>query len=630
MDAPRSVSHADTRIFELLETHARRDASADAILAPDRPCLSYGGLVAHLQDVAELLRGSGVTAGDRVALVLPAGPELLTAVLAVAECAAAAPINPLLRQQEFEAYMAAVGVTRLIAAAGGDTAAVRAASVLGVPVTFLSTCSAEPAGIFRLDSAVTRRVSDVPTRADEVALLLTTSGTTSTPRVVPLTHRSLRASAVDIAASLHLRTTDRCLDLMPLFHVHGLVGGALSSLVAGAGVICPSGFDAPRFFDQIDQCRATWYTAVPTMHQAIVGRAPGYRAAITRSALRLIRSCSAALPPQTRADLEREFRVPVVEAYGMTEAAHQISSTPLPVDSRKAGSVGVAISTAVAILDQTGVQLPHGQSGEIAIRGECVTSGYLDAPEANRRAFVDGWLRTGDVGHLDQDGYLFITGRLKEFINRAGEKIAPAEVDAALLLHPSVEHAVAFALPDASLGEAVAAAVVLRSGARCSERELREFVATELADFKVPVQIVFVDEIPRGATGKVQRLGLAERLGVVRRPSPAPLAPGVVARARESGAASSFVQRVVSAIWSDVLRVADIGEHDSFFELGGDSILAAQILSRVRDMLHVELSFVFLFDKPTIAAMSLEIETARERLPATQPVDTPTSEASEP
>jgi acyl-CoA synthetase (AMP-forming)/AMP-acid ligase II len=349
---------------------------------------------------------------------------------------------------------------------------------------------------------------------DDVALLLHTSGTTSRPKLVPLTQRNILASAHHIGATLGLTSADRCLNIMPLFHIHGLIGAVLSSLAAGGSVFCTPGFNALKFFAWLDEAAPSWYSAVPTMHQAILARADRNRDIIARRRLRLIRSSSSSLPPPVMAELEATFGCPVIESYGMTEAAHQMTSNPLPPRPRRAGSVGPAAGPEVAVLDESGRPLPAGTPGEVAIRGPNVTAGYVANPAANAAAFTDGWFRTGDQGVLDAEGYLTITGRLKELINRGGEKISPREVDDLLMSHPAVAQAVTFALPHDKLGEEVAAAIVLREGKNASERELRDFVAERLADFKVPCKVVFLAEIPKGPTGKLQRIGLAAKLGL--------------------------------------------------------------------------------------------------------------------
>ena len=351
--------------------------------------------------------------------------------------------------------------------------------------------------------------------SDDIGLVLHTSGTTSRPKIVPLTHGNLAATARNIGNTLHLSADDICLNIMPLFHIHGLMAAVIASLAAGGEVVCTPGFNALKFFAWLKEANPTWYTAVPTMHQAILGRADRNREIIEGSRLRLIRSSSASLPRQVMTAMEEAFGAPVIESYGMTEAAHQMTSNPLPPRPRKAGSVGVAAGPEVGIMSADGEILPQGERGEVVIRGDNVTPGYESNPEANATAFHNGWFRTGDQGELDDEGYLWITGRLKELINRGGEKVSPLEVDEVLMDHPGVAQAVTFALPHDKLGEEVAAAIVARDGQELSESELKDFAKTRLADFKVPRKIVILDEIPKGPTGKMQRIGLAEKLGLV-------------------------------------------------------------------------------------------------------------------
>ncbi len=350
--------------------------------------------------------------------------------------------------------------------------------------------------------------------ADDVALILHTSGTTSRPKIVPLRHFNVTASAYNIATTLALGPDDVCLNIMPLFHIHGLIAATLASLAAGAAVCCTSGFNAFRFYTWLEHVRPTWYTAVPTMHQTILELAPRHAAAIAAGRLRFIRSSSSSLPPQVMIAMEATFGVPVIESYGMTEAAHQMASNPLPPRSRFPGCVGLAAGPELAIMDERGALLPAGALGEVVIRGRNVTAGYENNPGANAAAFTNGWFRTGDQGVLDAEGYLRLTGRLKEQINRGGEKFSPLEVDEVLMDHPAVAQCLTFGVPHPKLGEEVGVAVVVRDGASVKETELREFCSARLAHFKVPRRIVFLAEIPKGATGKLQRIGLADRLGL--------------------------------------------------------------------------------------------------------------------
>jgi acyl-CoA synthetase (AMP-forming)/AMP-acid ligase II len=496
---------------------ARGEAEAPAVGAPDRPALAYAGLRGLAQRTVAALNGMGIGRGDRVAIVLPNGPEMATAFVAIACGATTAPLNPGYRSEEFEFYLGDLGAKALIVLRGAENEARSAAAARGVPVIELEPEADGAAGLFTLHPAQALKGQTARpgmAEADDVALVLHTSGTTSRPKIVPLSHINVSASAEHIGRALALGREDVCLNIMPLFHIHGLMAAVLSSLAAGGSVVCSPGFNAFRFFAWLAAVRPTWYTAVPTMHQAILGLAARNRAAIEAGRLRLIRSSSASLPPQVMTELEATFAVPVIESYGMTEAAHQMASNPLPPRRRLPGSVGVAAGPEIGIMNEDGALLPLGALGEVVIRGRNVTIGYENNPAANASAFAHGWFRTGDQGSLDADGYLRLTGRLKELINRGGEKISPLEVDEILMDHPAVGQCLTFALPHAKLGEEVAAAIVLREGETVDERALRDYAATRLAAFKVPRRIVFLDEIPKGATGKLQRIGLAQKLGL--------------------------------------------------------------------------------------------------------------------
>jgi oxalate---CoA ligase len=491
-------------------------AQSPALGAPGRPWLTYAALRQLADATLEQLNRAGVGRNDRIAIVLPNGPEMAAAFLSVACGATAAPLNPAYRADEFEFYLSDLRPKALIVQAGDDTPARAVAERLGIAVVDLTPAGDGGAGLFKL-SAPERpdaAVQGGPAAEGDVALVLHTSGTTARPKIVPLTNANLAASARHIAASLALTPDDLCLNVMPLFHIHGLIAAVLSSLGAGAAVSCTPGFNALKMFGWLEEVRPSWYTAVPTMHQAILARAAHNRERVRSAPLRFIRSSSASLPAQVMAELEEVFGCPVIEAYGMTEASHQMCSNPLPPRARKPSSVGVAAGPEVAIMDEAGELLPRGATGEVVIRGPNVTPGYESNPDANLKAFADGWFRTGDQGRLDEEGYLFLTGRLKEIINRGGEKVSPLEVDGVLMDHPSVAQVVTFAMPHPKLGEEVAAVVVLREGASATEREIRDFAAARLADFKVPRRVLFVDEIPKGATGKLQRVGLAQKLGL--------------------------------------------------------------------------------------------------------------------
>jgi acyl-CoA synthetase (AMP-forming)/AMP-acid ligase II len=501
----------------------RRGADqASAILTPDRPPLTFSGLRALARATVQRLNELGIGRGDRVAIVLPNGPEMATAFLTIACAATTAPLNPAYREEELDFYLTDLRARALVVTETESGPAIAAARRHGARILRLRVPEGAPAGQFELHPEAEGdgkpAAEGGEAGPDDIALVLHTSGTTSRPKIVPLLHRNLAASARHIGEALALTPADRCLNIMPLFHIHGLIAAVLSSAAAGASVYCTPGFNALRFFAWLGDAAPTWYTAVPTMHQAILARAGRNAEAIGRAKLRLIRSSSASLPPQVMRELEATFGCPVIESYGMTEAAHQMASNPLPPRARKPGSVGIAAGPLVRTADQEGRFVPAGEPGEVVISGPDVTPGYESNPDANAKAFfeADGsrWFRTGDEGILDEEGYLRITGRLKEIINRGGEKVSPLEVDEILMDHPAVAQVVTFAMPHDKLGEEVAAAVVLRDGATAEEGELRGFAAGRLADFKVPRRIVILPEIPKGATGKLQRIGLAQKLGL--------------------------------------------------------------------------------------------------------------------
>ena len=489
--------------------------AAPALIAPGRPALSHGGLRRLIADTVDRLNELGIGRNDRVAIVLPNGPEMAAVFLAVAAGATTAPLNPGYREDELNFYLTDIGAKAILVGRDETGPAVKVAEKLGIAVLRLDIAEGAESGAFTIDAKpVGPAVKTGYAQPDDIALLLHTSGTTSRPKLVPLSQTNLEASARHIGETLSLVPDDRCLNIMPLFHIHGLIAAVLSSLAAGASVFCTPGFDALRFFRWIEEAKPTWYTAVPTMHQAILSRASRNQETLAACKLRFIRSSSASLPPQVMLELEETFSCPVIESYGMTEAAHQMASNPLPPATRKPGSVGIAAGPDVAIMSPDGRLLATDEEGEIVIRGKNVTDGYVNNPEANKTAFEHGWFHTGDQGTLDDGGYLRVTGRLKEIINRGGEKISPREVDEVLMDHPAIAQVVTFGVPHAKLGEEVGAAIVLREGAEADEKDIRAFAAERLADFKVPRRIVILDEIPKGATGKMQRIGLAKKLGL--------------------------------------------------------------------------------------------------------------------
>jgi len=586
-------------LHQMISSEDDNRQQAPAILAPGKEALTYRDLSRHLHDTGLHLTRLGLRPGDRVAVVLPNGPEMATAFLAISSVCTCAPLNPAYRVEEFKLSMEDLRVKVLVTLPGGDTPARIAAASLGIPVIDLEA-HGRMAGVFSLssDQPIDATISEPALAgADDVALVLQTSGTTSRPKTVPLTHRNIFHSVNNIAEAYALTPADRCLNMMPLFHIHGLIAAVAASLASGGSVVCAPGFLPDQVSDWLSGLAPTWYTAVPTMHQSILGQVRHHPEITRQCHLRFIRSCSSSLAPQVAQELEAAFGVPVLEAYGMTEGTHQIASNPLPPRQHKFGSVGLATGTTrISILDEHGHALPANTIGEICIRGGNVMGGYENNPAANATNFTDGWLRTGDLGSLDEEGYLFIQGRLKELINRGGEKISPREIDEVLLRHPAVRQAVAFAVPHPTLGEDVAAAIVLWDGQTLSAQELRQYAAAYLADFKVPRQVVFVQEIPKGATGKIQRIGLAEKL----KPELEAL------KTRETaGAAATLtpLETELLSIWQQVLE-KQIGVQDDFLTLGGESIQAARILTRVNERYGTHLQINDIFTTSTVALMA--------------------------
>lgn len=509
------MTEAANTISRLIEAGASEHT---AITAPGGVPLTYGALRAHVAATVAALNAHGISRNDRVAIVLDNGPEMATAFLGIAAGATAAPLNPAYRADEFEFYLTDLRAKLLIIAVGKDTPAEAVANKLGVPIARLAAHSEKSAGSFTLEfpASMASKPVQAPAYAtpDDIALVLHTSGTTSRPKIVPLAQRNVCASAGNIRRTLGLTKDDVGMVVMPLFHIHGLMAALSAPLSAGGTVCCTPGFNALKFFAWLGEANPTWYTAVPTMHQALLLRAPKNPEIVAASRLRFIRSSSSAMPPTVLAELERVFRAPLVEAYGMTEASHQMASNPLPPGARKPGTVGLPAGPDVRVVDESGTNVATGARGEIVIKGANVMTAYENNPAANESAFIHGWFRTGDVGTLDEEGYISIVGRLKEIINRGGEKISPREVDEVIMQHPAVHQCVAFAMPHEMLGEEVAAAIVLREGHSADDRELRAFAAVRLADFKVPKKILIVKEIPVGPTGKLQRIGLAAKLGL--------------------------------------------------------------------------------------------------------------------
>lgn len=563
---------------------------------PDNPALvdSEGhiwtrkDLAVEVNRTITFLAAQGVNRFDRLALAMEQGPDLVISLLAGMAIAPVAPLSPAAPRESLCADLQRLCVTRVLVDGNPSSALRDAASALGLPLLTPNPLTLTP--------LVGQHCS--PPEAADLALLLQTSGTTSRPKVVPLTHANLLASAQAVADVLELGPDDRSLAAMPLFHIHGIVASLLAPLLAGGSVICCQSNAPASLLNLMGNLQPTWLSAVPTLLQGLLAELDRSGAPPPAHRLRLLRSSSSPLPPAVLARLEADFQVPVLEAYGMTEAAHQICSNRLPGSGhgRLPGSVGMPAGPEVAILGPTRQPLPPGECGEVAIRGPGVTAGYEAAEQSGwvEAASGERWFLTGDEGLLDAQGRLTLTGRFKEMINRGGEKVIPRRVDEALLQHPAVEQALAFAVPHPTLGEDVAAAVVLRPGAQTDEQDLRRHAFALLVPHEVPSRIVLLPDLPRGATGKLQRIGLADKLGALLQPTDEP--------------ASAELEELVAHTFATVLQQPPPGRNANFFQLGGDSLSGQRVVSALEQQLALELSPTLLFVYPTVRSLAEQLD----------------------
>ena len=473
--------------------------------------LSYGEFKIFNEKISRQLAATNIINSDRAAIVLPNGPLMASSFLSISSYMSAAPLNPSYKQEEFEFYLDDLKPKFLLVEPNSKSLAVIAAKNLNIPVFEMKISNNQPLGTFELFDKETDYKN--PNDYDE-ALVLHTSGTTSRPKIVPLSNLNIFTSAVNISKSLKLTADDHCLNIMPLFHIHGLIAVLSASAKVGASVCASNGFNALKFLDLAETQNITWYSGVPTMHQAILLRAQKNSDKAKKLNLRFIRSSSASLPPAIFEQLNNIFQTPVIEAYGMTEATHQMASNPLPPAIQKPGLVGMPAGPEICIMNDKNEKLSQGEIGEICIKGDNVTNGYENNPEANKQSFVNDWFRTGDEGFFDEDGYLKISGRLKEIINKGGEKISPLEVDNILMDFPPIDQALCFGYKDKMLGEDIAVAIKLKENKSCTEDDIKSYANEKLAKFKIPKKIFIVEDIPKGATGKLQRIGLAKKFGL--------------------------------------------------------------------------------------------------------------------
>jgi oxalate---CoA ligase len=581
-------------IYDLLASQVERWPDSMAVESVGSVRLTYRDLFGKVQTLMRALKARDVGNKGRVAIVLPNGPELAVSMLAVSSMATSVPFNPLYRAEEYKAYFDEIRVTHLLTIKDFKSKARIVANDRQLPIIELSNDGSMTIATDGMPAAAPDQGGPPLANPESIALILLTSGSTGRSKKVPLSHRNICVSVADICRTLELTPADRCLCMWEQFHVGGLVDLLLVPLASGGAVICAGGFSAPLFYALLSKKQPTWFQGVPTTLHELAAYASRFGADPKAAPLRFIRSVASSLSPQLMQEIETLFGVPVVQTFGMTEAGPLITTNSPPPGKRRPGSVGISCGPDIRIVSPEGQDLPNGTIGEIVIRGANVISGYEDAPEANAKSFRDGWFHTGDTGYIDDEGFVFLTGRLKEMINRGGEKITPQEVDDVLLTHPEIAQAASFSIKHRTLGEDVAAAIVLRTPGSVTETDVRSFVSQRLADFKVPKRVVFLDRMPRDPIGKINRMSLAilaeaqvDQATIDDRPMPA--------RAHDPGAGlrpvrrdalrvraryqppETDLQRRIAALWQEILNIDKVGLNDDFFDLGGDSLMATEL-----------------------------------------------------
>ena len=561
-------------VFKLVESQANERPKAVAIESAGAVSISYLDLFYSVKSFIKALKHEGVTRGSRVAIVLPNGPELALSMLGVSSIATSVPLNPAYRKDEFKSYFNEIGVKYLLTLRNFETEARRVALENGIAIIELSDDG--KMSFSRDGKQIDADFRQMPanwesgiSQPDDLALILLTSGSTGRSKKVPLTHRNICTSVADICGTLQLVPADRCLCMWEQFHVGGLVDLLLVPLASGGAVICAGGFNAELFYELVASKKPTWFQGVPTTLNDLAVYAKRYYVNLRAGPLRFIRSVASSLSPMLMQEIEDLFGVPVLQTFGMTEAGPLITTNQMGQGKRKPGSVGQSCGPDIRIVSPEGRDLPPGKTGEIVIRGANVISGYEDAPEANAHSFRDGWFHTGDTGYLDDESFLYLTGRIKEMINRGGEKITPQEIDDILLMHPAISQAASFSVKHRTLGEDVGAAVVLRTPGSINDSDIRAFVADHLATFKVPQKVIILDKMPRDPIGKINRLSLA-----------------LLAEAqsvKKSSEAGNASEQRVAAIWSEELELAEVDLDSNFFAVGGDSLSALRILLSIEE-----------------------------------------------
>ncbi|MBR0751501.1 AMP-binding protein [Bradyrhizobium jicamae] len=592
--------HAQFTLGQVIGRTASRFPNQPAIVSTTFAPLTYGGLQRHLDNVRAQLRVGGFDCNARIGVLMPYGPEAVLAIVAVACCSVAVPLDPRLSPAEINQRLDLLGLNALLVPHGSDSEVLQAAERRGIAVI-----EAVPVGPGQLGFNAAMRTAasaaiDAEPDPDSPAFILQTSGTTAQPKLIPFSHGNMLAASARVQGWFGLTPQDRCLSVSPPFYSHGLKVTIFTPLLTGGSIAVPASNTIVALDEWFDVLRPTWYSAGPALHAAVLDKAESLEDAQAAHTLRFVVSGGAPLPNAVQDGLQRILGVPVLEHYGSSEAAQIVTNLP-PPGPCKPGTCGQAWPGTLAIVGEDRHLLSAGERGEIWIRGPTVFSGYLDAPELNQAAFVDGWFRTGDIGSLDEEGFLTLHGRLSELINRGGDKIAPAEIEAALLRHPAVAEAAAFAISHPRLGEDVAAAVIVRPGAQTTPREIREFLQRQLASFKIPRRIVMLDQLPKGVTGKVQRRRLRESF------DGSPDRQGTAAPVVRKSPLD--LEGELLTLWRRLLKSEAVTVDDDFFVSGGDSLLAMEMLIELEQLVGHAVPETILFGAETIRQLVEKIDT---------------------
>jgi oxalate---CoA ligase len=617
-------SSGPSTISAAMRFHAELRPDQPAVIGTDFAPLTYRELQRQIGEIRTCLRQAGFGRDARIAVGIAGSADAACTIIGVACSATAVPLDPKLTIAEVERCLLILRPSAVIVLRDIGSAARHVAEQHGFPII---EASPTQSGKLGLQLAAPRIGAQCPLDdpdPDAPAFILHTSGTTVAPNLVPFSHRNVLASANRIRTWFGLTPQDRCLNVSPVYYSHALTTTVFPPLLTGGSIAFPSNPLNANLSEWLGALRPTWYSAGPTLHLAVAEKAQLHPDIRAMHCLRFVSSAGARITGQVRDDLQNALGIPVLEHYGSSETA-QISSNMPPPGPSKPGTCGIPWPDSIKIVDSDGREVPQGEQGEILVIRRDVMSGYLNAPELNRLAFVDGWYRTGDIGSLDEQGFLSLHARKREMISRGAEKIAPVEIDHALMRHPDVAEAAAYGVPHPRLGEDVAAAVVLRPGSKVTGPELREFLGAQLAPFKIPRRISIVTGLPKGITGKVQRTRLKEFVSNASAPPTTALRATLSRLWRSIGLLAAFrLQRTqpnetipgkgslsesqlhaeLLQIWKKLLKVETLSIDDDFFEMGGNSLLSMDLHFEIERLTGEALPESFLSESSTIRALA--------------------------